>query len=38
MDTYSHVIPTMQRNATDKLTKMLYQGPENVPEKRFGTQ
>ena len=37
MDTYSHVIPTMQRNATDKLTKMLYERPQKVPKKRLGT-
>lgn len=36
MDTYSHVTPSMQKNATDKLTKMLYnQGPKPL-EKRFG--
>ncbi|MEQ1645926.1 MAG: tyrosine-type recombinase/integrase [Pyrinomonadaceae bacterium] len=37
MDTYSHVIPTMQRNATDKLTKMLYERPKKPVEKRLGT-
>jgi len=37
MDTYSHVIPTMQRDATDKLTKMLYERPIKTLEKRFGT-
>ena len=37
MDTYSHVIPTMQRNATDKLTRMLYERPQKRLEKRFGT-
>lgn len=26
MDTYSHVIPSMQRKASDKLTDMLYSG------------
>jgi len=24
LDTYSHVLPTMQKSATDKLDKMLY--------------
>jgi len=38
MDTYSHVIPNMQRNASDKLTKMLYKTPLNALEKRTGTQ
>lgn len=37
MDTYSHVIPTMQRNATDKLTKMLYERPKKPHEKQSGT-
>ncbi|MEQ1642213.1 MAG: site-specific integrase, partial [Pyrinomonadaceae bacterium] len=37
MDTYSHVIPSMQRSATDKLTKMLYERPKKPVEKRFGT-
>lgn len=30
MDTYSHVVPSMQKNATDKLTRMLY---DRVPQK-----
>lgn len=37
LDTYSHVLPTMQQNATAKLTKMLYSGQEptaHVQEKR----
>lgn len=33
MDTYSHVVPSMQKNATDKLTRMLY----DRDEKKFGT-
>jgi integrase len=32
MDTYSHVVPSMQKNATDKLTKMLYDRERLYPE------
>lgn len=38
LDTYSHVIPTMQKTATDKLTKMLYENETETLQKRFGTQ
>jgi integrase len=38
LDTYSHVIPTMQKTATDKLTKMLYEADEEIPKKQIGTQ
>lgn len=37
LDTYSHVLPTMQQNATAKLEKMLYENTEpttNVRERR----
>ncbi|MCA1590585.1 MAG: site-specific integrase [Acidobacteria bacterium] len=38
MNTYSHVIPSMQKNASDKLTKMLYGNPQKALEKSVGTQ
>jgi len=38
LDTYSHVIPSMQKTATDKLTKMLYENEDERLQKRFGTQ
>lgn len=42
LDTYSHVLPTMQKNAVEKLDKMLYQNePEktfSLPKKKVGTQ
>ena len=42
LDTYSHVLPTMQKNAVEKLDKMLYQNnSENVillTKKKVGTQ
>lgn len=38
MDTYSHVIPSMQKNATDKLTRLLYEQPEKGHKLKFGTQ
>lgn len=37
LDTYSHVLPTMQQNATAKLEKLLYENTEptaNVRERR----
>src|SRR5258708_28889569 len=37
MDTYSHVVPSMQRNASDKLTKMLYNRVPKPLEKGLGT-
>ncbi|MFN2394022.1 MAG: site-specific integrase, partial [Pyrinomonadaceae bacterium] len=41
LDTYSHVLPTMQQQTTAKLTKMLYDGETTADAahaKRFGTQ
>jgi len=38
LDTYSHVIPTMQKTATDKLNKMLYESNTKTLQKKFGTQ
>lgn len=41
LDTYSHVLPTMQQQTTVKLTKMLYNGKTTAlakRKKRFGTQ
>lgn len=38
LDTYSHVIPTMQKTATDKLTKMLYESEPKALKKKVGTQ
>jgi integrase len=37
MDTYSHVIPSMQKNATDKLTKMLYDRDAKTSDVMFGS-
>jgi len=41
LDTYSHVLPTMQQQTTAKLTKMLYNAETTAlteHKKRFGTQ
>lgn len=38
LDTYSHVIPAMQKTATDKLTKMLYESKPKRKKKKVGTQ
>ncbi len=41
LDTYRHVLPTMQQQTTAKLTKMLYNGETTAlteHAKRFGTQ
>lgn len=42
LDTYSHVIPTMQKQTTEKLEKMLYEKQENnvvqMPKRKTGTQ
>jgi len=38
MNTFSQVISTMQKIATDKLTKMLCDRIEKPLEKKFGTQ
>ncbi len=37
MDTYSHVIPNMQKVATEKLTQMLYDVSGNRHSKKVGT-
>ncbi len=37
LNTYSHVIPSMQKQSTDRLTEMLYSGRKKTLEKRFGT-
>lgn len=40
LDTYSHVLPTMQQQTTVKLTKLLYDGENDAnqtPKKGFGT-
>jgi integrase len=36
MDTYSHVVPSMQKNATDKLTRMLYDREIDSRKTNFG--
>jgi integrase len=36
LDTYSHVIPTMQQKAASKLEKMLYRGSEEPSTSAVG--
>jgi integrase len=41
LDTYSHVLPTMQKSAIEKLDKMFYQNQSKIliplPKKKVGT-
>ena len=37
LNTYSHVIPSMQKQSTEKLTEMLYSSRKKPQEVRFGT-
>lgn len=37
LNTYSHVIPSMQKQSTDKLTEMLYSGRKKPQGLAFGT-